>query len=51
MCVMNCPFGLPKPDRATRQKVIKCDFCRDRKEGPACVKACPKEAIHVEEVR
>ena len=51
MCVMNCPFGLPRPDAATRQKVIKCDFCHDREEGPACVKACPKEAIHVEEVR
>ncbi len=49
MCVMNCPFGLPRPDRL-REKVIKCDFCEKRAEGPACVKACPKEAISVEEV-
>ncbi|MEG1912080.1 MAG: 4Fe-4S dicluster domain-containing protein [Cloacibacillus sp.] len=50
MCVMNCPYGVPKPDVATRSKVIKCDFCSDKADGPSCVKACPKEAIHVEEV-
>ena len=50
MCVMNCPYGVPKPDRATRDKVIKCDFCRDDPEGPNCVRMCPKKAIHVEEV-
>ncbi len=49
MCVMNCPFGLPAPDRLTRQKVIKCDFCEGREDGPACVRACPKEAIYVKE--
>ena len=26
MCVMNCPFGVLKPDRVSRTKVIKCDF-------------------------
>lgn len=50
MCVMNCPFGVPKPDALTRSKVIKCDFCGNKEEGPSCVRACPKEAIHVEEV-
>lgn len=49
MCVMNCPFGIPKPD-ASRTKIIKCDFCNDREEGPACVAACPTKAIFVEEV-
>lgn len=49
MCVMNCPYGIPKPD-VTRTKIIKCDFCNDRPEGPACVAACPKQAIYVEEV-
>ena len=50
MCVMNCPYGVPKPDRATQSKVIKCDFCRNDEEGPNCVRMCPNKAIHVEEV-
>lgn len=50
MCVMNCPFGVLKPDRTTRTKVIKCDFCKDSGSEPSCVKSCPKQAIHVEEV-
>ncbi|MCX4267538.1 MAG: 4Fe-4S dicluster domain-containing protein [Lachnospiraceae bacterium] len=49
MCVMNCPYGIPKPD-VSRVKILKCDFCMDREEGPACVAACPKNAIYVEEV-
>lgn len=50
MCVMNCPYGVLKPDTAKRTKVIKCDFCRDHGGEPSCVKACPKKAIYVEEV-
>ena len=50
MCVMNCPYGVLKPDDSTRSKVIKCDFCIDKGEDPSCVKACPKQAIWVEEV-
>ncbi|MDR0491177.1 MAG: 4Fe-4S dicluster domain-containing protein [Oscillospiraceae bacterium] len=50
MCVMNCPYGVIKPDRATKAKVIKCDFCVDDAEGPSCVRNCPKKAIYVEEV-
>ena len=50
MCVMNCPYGVLKPDEKTHLKVIKCDFCIDKGEEPSCVKACPKEAIWVEEV-
>lgn len=49
MCVMNCPYGIPKVSE-DRTKIIKCDFCNDRPEGPACVAACPKNAIFVEEV-
>lgn len=49
MCVMNCPYGIPKINY-DRTKIIKCDFCNDRPEGPACVAACPKQAIYVEEV-
>lgn len=50
MCVMNCPYGVPKPDTATRSVVIKCDFCAGKEEGPNCVRACPKEAIYLKEV-
>lgn len=48
MCVMSCPFGNIKPDWA-HAKIVKCDFCKNDKEGPNCVKSCPQKAIHVEE--
>ena len=50
MCVMSCPFGNIKPDKATRTKIVKCDFCVGDNEDPHCVKSCPKKAIHVEEI-
>lgn len=50
MCVMNCPYGVLKPDEATHTKVIKCDFCIDSGDTPSCVKACPTNAIYVQEV-
>ena len=50
MCVMNCPYGVPKPDLATHTKIIKCDFCKHDEKGPNCVRMCPTKVIHVEEV-
>ncbi len=50
MCVMNCPFGVLKADRATNSYVVKCDFCQESGGDPSCVKMCPKKAIFVEEV-
>ena len=50
MCVMNCPFGVLKPDNATNSYVVKCDFCLDHGTDPNCVKMCPTKAIYVEEV-
>ena len=55
MCVMSCPYGNVKPDRTSRTKILKCDFCKDYKkegeeEGPSCVKSCMTKALHVEEV-
>ena len=50
MCVMSCPYGNVKPDRATRTKILKCDFCINDNEDPNCVKSCPRKAIHVEEI-
>jgi carbon-monoxide dehydrogenase iron sulfur subunit len=50
MCVMSCSFGNIKPDQVSRSKILKCDFCKNDNEEPNCVKACPTEAIYVEEV-
>jgi len=50
MCVMNCPFGVLKPDSATGSFVVKCDFCTEKGSEPQCVKNCPTGAIRVGEV-
>lgn len=47
MCALACPFGHPRYEKEYKT-VIKCDFCIDRiREGrePACVEACPTEAL------
>ena len=51
-CIWNCPYEVPvfNPDRRI---VTKCDMCQPRLEAgelPACVLACPTEAIGVEKV-
>jgi DMSO reductase anchor subunit/ferredoxin len=48
-CVMKCPYDVPKysPKRGI---VRKCDMCSSRLavgEAPACVQACPSEAIRI----
>ena len=50
MCVMNCPFGVLKPDGQTKSRILQCDFCQESGGEPSCVKACPKKAIWIEEV-
>ncbi len=48
-CEMACPFGAPRFD-ARRRVMTKCDFCRariDSGEVPACVAACPTDALKV----
>ena len=47
MCVMVCPFGAVFPIKSNG-KAIKCDLC-DEFDAPACVAACPTEALHFEE--
>jgi len=51
-CTWNCPYSVPvfQPDRRI---VTKCDLCQPRLEAgqaPACVGACPTNAITVEKV-
>jgi len=49
LCVLVCPFGVLKMDRAGKA-IIKCDLCLELlQEGldPACVTACPTKAIRL----
>ncbi|MBI4469272.1 MAG: dimethyl sulfoxide reductase anchor subunit [Acidobacteria bacterium] len=49
-CIWNCPYGVPAFNEE-RGVVGKCDMCSGRiLQGlePACVTACPQEAIQVE---
>ncbi len=48
LCIKACPFepkrirmNLDKP----RPKAIKCDMCRNRPQGPACVEYCQVRCI------
>jgi Fe-S-cluster-containing dehydrogenase component/DMSO reductase anchor subunit len=48
-CTLMCPYDAPKYS-AKRGIVRKCDMCSDRlehDEAPACVQACPNEAIAI----
>src|SRR5688572_10768243 len=48
-CILKCPYEVPKYS-APRGIVRKCDMCSDRLiagEAPACVQACPNEAIRI----
>ena len=48
-CEMKCPYGVPK--YSVRLGIVrKCDMCYNRlmaDEAPACVQACPSEAISI----
>jgi len=51
-CTLACPYDVPKY-HAGKGIVRKCDMCSDRLavgEAPACVQACPHEAISIKVV-
>ncbi|MDP9291270.1 MAG: dimethyl sulfoxide reductase anchor subunit, partial [Verrucomicrobiota bacterium] len=51
-CVLKCPYDVPKYSKK-RGIVRKCDMCYNRlaaDEAPACVQACPNEAITIRTV-
>jgi formate dehydrogenase iron-sulfur subunit len=52
-CTLTCPYDAPKFNK--RLGIVrKCDMCQSRLkagEAPACVQACPNEAIRIRVVR
>lgn len=52
-CILKCPYEVPKFN-LKRGIVRKCDMCQGRLaegEAPACVQACPNEAIKIKIVK
>lgn len=52
-CILKCPYDVPKFN-LKRGIVRKCDMCQVRLaegEAPACVQACPNEAIKIKVVK
>jgi Fe-S-cluster-containing dehydrogenase component len=46
-CQVACPFNIPKYQwsKALTGVIVKCELCRHLPEGPACARACPRQAM------
>jgi len=54
LCAKNCKFQpsriAMKKNKVRKQwKAVKCDLCRNRPEGPACIEFCPVRCIGLSE--
>ena len=52
-CILKCPYDVPKFN-LKRGIVRKCDMCQSRLsegEAPACVQACPNQAIKIQVIK
>jgi Fe-S-cluster-containing hydrogenase component 2 len=46
-CMLACPFGAMQVTLQDAQvQALKCDLCLHRENGPACVEACPTQALN-----
>lgn len=47
-CLLACPYGAIELTIAGTGgvEVVKCDLCRHKEAGPACVKVCPTKALY-----
>lgn len=47
-CVMDPPrINLVKSKDRAQRKAKKCDLCRGREEGPACIQWCPVRCLYI----
>lgn len=45
-CMVACPYGaITVMLTGEGVQALKCDLCRHRAEGPACIAACPTQAL------
>ncbi|POP45275.1 electron transporter [Superficieibacter electus] len=45
-CMVACPFGAMQVVKSAQgAEALKCDLCQHRDGGPACVDACPTQAL------
>ena len=47
-CMVSCPFDIPKFEHSSFPRLQKCNLCWERLqkgEKPACVEACPADAL------
>ena len=46
LCIKACPFEVSRINFDDENKLaIKCDLCKDRAGGPACVEVCDRNAL------
>jgi len=50
MCIMACPYGVISQSREVPRAAVKCDGCKGRKGGPACVESCHNGALVLEDL-